>query len=55
MISLTQAAELLSLSTARLRDLCGKGRMPGAIKVGRNWILPDKPTISAPVWGRPRK
>jgi hypothetical protein len=55
MINITVAAEILNLSTARLRQLCAKGRMPGAKKIGRDWLLPKTPTIAPGVIGRPRK
>jgi len=55
MIPITRAAEILQLSTARLRQLCAKGRMPGARKIGRDWLLPRVPTITPGVMGRPRK
>ncbi len=48
-VSTTQAAEILNISTSRMRYLLGQGRVKGAYKVGRFWIIPlfnGKPTIS---------
>ena len=41
MISVTQAAEYLGVSARRVRRLCVEGRIQGAEKCGRAWILPD--------------
>ena len=46
-LSTTQAGELLGLSARRIAILCEQGRIPGAQKVGVNWIIPEnaeKPT-----------
>ncbi len=60
-VSTTQAAELLNISTARMRYLLAQGRVQGAYKVGRAWIIPlfkGKPIISRgrrgpkPKWGK---
>lgn len=35
------------LSTRSVNDLCKRGRIPGAIKIGKSWQIPDdaeKPT-----------
>lgn len=45
MISTTQAAALLGLKDSWVRLMCAQGRIKGAVKVGRNWVLPDKPVI----------
>lgn len=40
-IPLSQAAEMLGYaSTGTLRLYCLEGRIPGATKLGRNWVLP---------------
>ena len=41
MKSVTQAAEYLGVSGRRVRRLCVEGRVQGAEKCGRAWILPD--------------
>jgi excisionase family DNA binding protein len=41
MKSVTQAAEYLGVSARRVRRLCVEGRVHGAEKCGRAWVLPD--------------
>lgn len=36
----TEAAQELGLSARRIRALCEQGRVHGAIKVGRDWLIP---------------
>ena len=48
-ISTTEAAEILNVSTARVRYLLAQGRVEGAYKVANIWIIPTfagKPIIS---------
>lgn len=45
MISTKQAAVLLKVTERRVRVLCVEGRVNGALKVGRAWILPDAPKV----------
>jgi hypothetical protein len=40
MQSTAQFAELWSVSQVYVRVLCRKGRIKGAMKVGRDWFLP---------------
>lgn len=40
MIGTTKAAELLGISDRRVRELIREGRIPGACKIGRNWVIP---------------
>ena len=40
-LSTTQAGERLGLSARRVAILCEQGRIPGAQKAGRNWIIPE--------------
>ncbi|WP_424095382.1 helix-turn-helix domain-containing protein [Moorena producens] len=40
MISTAQAADLLGVSPTRVRYLLSKGRVKGAYKVGRTWVIP---------------
>lgn len=49
MQSLAQAAKSLKLSVQRVRVLATQGRIPGAIKSGHVWILPDPVVITPPV------
>ena len=39
--SIAEAAEMLELQPVRTRELCRQGRLPGAQKVGRDWIVPE--------------
>lgn len=46
-MSVSETAERWSVSTRRIQILCNEGRMPGAIRIGRTWAIPDdesKPT-----------
>ncbi|MEM7581547.1 MAG: helix-turn-helix domain-containing protein, partial [Cyanobacteria bacterium P01_A01_bin.80] len=48
-VGTTQAAEILNISTSRMRYLLAQGRVKGAYKVGRTWIIPlfqGNPVIS---------
>ncbi|WP_413163443.1 helix-turn-helix domain-containing protein [Capilliphycus salinus ALCB114379] len=59
----TEAAQILEISTARLRVLLSEGRVRGAYKSGKMWLIPlfnGKPFIErgtrgpAPRWCNPR-
>lgn len=46
-LSVSQIAEKRGVSTRRIQILCGEGRIPGAMRVGTFWVIPDdavKPT-----------
>ena len=58
-VGTTQAAQILNISTARLRILLVTGRVKGAYKTGNMWLMPlfdGKPIIEpgkrgpAPSW-----
>ncbi|MEL7038482.1 MAG: DNA-binding protein [Cyanobacteria bacterium J06592_8] len=62
-VGTTEAAQILKISTARLRVLLIAGRVEGAYKTGRMWLMPlfnGKPIIKrgtrgpAPRWRNPR-
>ena len=57
MLSVSQAAEALHVSTTRVRALISKGVLP-ATKVGNSWCLEEKDvlqrTMDRPKAGRPR-
>ena len=62
-VGTTEAAKILKISTARLRTLLIEGRVEGAYKSGRIWLIPlfaGKPIIEkgkrgpAPRWRNPR-
>ena len=40
-LSITQTAERWGISTRRIQILCGEGRVPGAIRIGSVWGIPD--------------
>ena len=52
-ISSIEAAKLWGISDRRVRLLCGEGRIMGAAKVGRNWMIPA--TASKPTDAREHK
>ena len=63
-VSTSEAAKILNISTARLRVLLIEGRVEGAYKTGKLWLIPlfkGKPIIEkgkrgpAPRWQNPRK
>ncbi len=63
-VGTTRAANILKISTARLRVLLIAGRVEGAYKVGKLWFIPlfnGRPIIErrkrgpAPRWRNPRK
>ena len=62
-VGTTEAAKILNISTARLRVLLMAGRVEGAYKTGKMWLMPlfnGKPIIKrgkrgpAPRWRNPR-
>lgn len=55
MISVRQAANKLGISVERMRVLCRDGRVKGAQMVGKVWILPAEPKVSAAGRQRPGK
>ena len=45
-IGTLQAAMAVGLSQDRIRVLCVKGLIPGAMKYGKTWIVPETFTIT---------
>lgn len=45
MLTTAEAADRLGLSVARVKVLAAEGRIPGAVKVGRQWVFPAEPRI----------
>ena len=45
MLNGQQAAKRLGISKARVCLLCKNGRIEGAVKVGKEWAIPDPPVI----------
>ena len=46
-ISCEEMGEKLGLSRRRVQQLCAQGRIPGAEKIGRDWLIPAGPVISS--------
>jgi len=46
MIPLTTAAQAAGVTPRRLRALCQQGRIRGAKKLGRDWLLPPRWSIT---------
>lgn len=44
-ISTTAASLLLGMTQRNVRMLCVAGKIPGAVKFGRNWSIPNPPRI----------
>jgi len=40
-LSITPAAEKRGLSGRHIQILCSQGRIPGTIKIGSYWAIPD--------------
>ncbi|MCL2297712.1 MAG: helix-turn-helix domain-containing protein [Proteobacteria bacterium] len=47
MQSTAEAAARLGISQRRLQALLKEGRVKGAQQVGRSWVIPDNPQITA--------
>lgn len=43
-----QAAESLGLTRRRIRQLCESGQIAGAVKLGRDWMIPPKFKVFPP-------
>ena len=46
-LSVSQTAEKWGISTRRIQILCGEGSIPGAMRIGAFWAIPEdaaKPT-----------
>ena len=35
-----EAAQRMGKAHSYIRDLCRQGKLPGAVKAGRNWLIP---------------
>lgn len=40
-LSVSQTAEKWGISTRRIQILCGEERIPGAMRIGAFWAIPD--------------
>jgi hypothetical protein len=54
-ITVAQAETKLNIKARRIRVLCDQKRIPGAEKVGRDWVLPDNPVVTPAANPRPGK
>ncbi len=45
-----QAAKLWNITDRRIQELCAKGRIDGAVRLGRGWLIPK--STSKPADGR---
>ena len=50
----TQMAQLLDMTPSRVRQLCAAGRLQGAQRIGRDWMIPLPPVFVGPRH-KPRK
>ncbi len=41
-LSISQTSEKWGISGRRIQRLCAEGRIPGAMKVGAYWAIPEK-------------
>lgn len=57
MITVKQFADKRGVSTIRVRQFIAEGRIAGARKLGRDWLIPERAVVraSANPRGRPRK
>jgi hypothetical protein len=53
MVITLEAARLRGISSQRMRFLCAEGRVRGAVKMGRQWLIPTPVTVSEVRRGRP--
>ena len=40
-LSVLQTAKRWGISSRRIQVLCGENRIPGAVKIGNRWAIPD--------------
>ena len=40
-VTVKEIADLWEISTRRVRVMCSEGRIDGAEKVGRDWLIPE--------------
>lgn len=48
MLTVPEFAARIGCDVSRIRLLCAQGRIKGAAKVGRDWLIPDRAKISPP-------
>jgi hypothetical protein len=52
LITTGQAAELLGMTERNVRILCAAGKIPGAVKLGHIWAVPNPPKVRDPFRAR---
>jgi len=57
MLTTAEAASVLSVTERRVQAMIRAGRLPNAVKAGRDWLIPESDIESVKVRkpGRPRK
>ena len=53
LMTTSEAAELWGITTRRVQILCDRGKVKGAVRMGRTWIIP-RGTLK-PIDGRTRE
>jgi hypothetical protein len=48
MITAAEYARRIKVSGAHIRQLCVSGRIQGAQRLGRDWLIPDPPVVLPP-------
>ena len=41
-LSCSDASKAMGFSVRRIQQMCKNGELPGAIKEGRKWLIPDE-------------
>lgn len=54
-IGVKECAAKLGVAISRVTVLCRQGRIAGAQKIGRDWIIPSEPKVTAGSRSRPGK
>ena len=54
-VTVGEAAERIGVSQSRIRELIRLGRIEGAVRVGRRWMIPSSFRVTPVKIGRPRK
>jgi len=53
LMTTSEAAELWNITTRRVQVLCDRGKVQGAVRMGRTWIIPRG--TPKPIDGRTRE
>ena len=46
-LSCTDAAKAMGITVRRIQQMCKLGQLPGAVKQGRSWLIPDCAVLPA--------